>query len=137
MANDKPFKNTYLIDMDKLSKQPFNFMPNGAILPIEQKNGVALTSDTPKLFSERFAAKMVKEYSILSNIIGKQNARTIVEYLDMDGNPILTLYPTNDTELHKNDWSHIDSRVLPEIQHIIEQRQKLINKYKLSRTTRK
>jgi hypothetical protein len=126
------FKNTYVIDMAKLLKQPFKFMPNGAILPIETKNGEHVTDEVPKLFSERLVKKMINEYPDLSDSIGTVTARTIIEYLDVNGKPILTLYPTNDTELHTNDWTHIDGRVLPEIQTLIQQRQNLINKHKES-----
>lgn len=132
MADARPFKNTYVIDMGKLLKQPFNFMPNGTILPIETKNGEHVTDAVPKLFSERLVKKMINEYPDLSDSIGSLTARTIIEYMDVNGQPILTLYPTNDTELHTNDWTHIDGRVLPEIQGIIEQRQKLVSKYKAS-----
>lgn len=133
MANeDTPFKNTYVIDMGKLLTHPFNFMPNGTILPIETKNGEHVTDEVPKLFSERLVKKMINEYPDLSDSIGSLTARTIIEYIDVNGQPVLTLYPTNDTELHTNDWTHIDGRVLPEIQSIIAQRQKLVSRYKLS-----
>ncbi|MBO4745657.1 MAG: hypothetical protein J5613_01125 [Alphaproteobacteria bacterium] len=133
MANeDTPFKNTYVIDMGKLLTHPFNFMPNGTILPIETKNGEHVTDEVPKLFSERLVKKMINEYPDLSDSIGSLTARTIIEYMDVNGQPVLTLYPTNDTELHTNDWTHIDGRVLPEIQSIIAQRQKLVSRYKLS-----
>lgn len=129
---NRPFKNTYIIDMEKLLNKPLTFMPNGTILPIEKKNGKAVTDEVPKLFSERFVKKMIKEYPNLSDVIGVVSARTVIEYLDQDGTPVLTLYPTNDTDLHKNDWTRIDSRVLPEVQHIIERRQRQMNMYKLS-----
>ncbi|MBO4480106.1 MAG: hypothetical protein J5742_00585 [Alphaproteobacteria bacterium] len=131
MTTPASFKNTYVIDMEKLSKRPFGYLLNGTtILPIELKNGqeITATEEMQVFFAGRFVEKMVKQYKDLSKILGNTDARTILEYLDNTGKPIMTLYPTNDVDLHTHNWDNIDSNVLPDIQNTINQRKMLIGK---------
>lgn len=116
------YKQIYLIDMDEVSKRPFDRVPSGILLPIVHNNG------QPKIFSEHFAIKTVKSYPSLSKIIGEQDARTIIDYLDTDGNPIVTLYPTNDVDLHRNDWTKFSTDGFNDLQRTIQARQSLIAK---------
>lgn len=100
-----PFKNVYLIDMKKLAKQPIDWTPNGAVLPIEKMNDIP-TDDKAvftKLFSERHTKRMIDQYPVLFPIINRK-ARTIIEYIAADGKPLITLYPNADVDIHNQDW---------------------------------
>lgn len=100
-----PFKNIYLIDMRKLAKQPIDWTPNGAVLPIEKMNNIPTDNKTvfTKLFSERHTKRMIDQYPVLFPII-THDARTIIEYISADGKPLITLYPNADVDIHNADW---------------------------------
>ncbi|MBO4700896.1 MAG: hypothetical protein J5620_04080 [Alphaproteobacteria bacterium] len=100
-----PFKNEYMIDMAKLSKQPTNYTLNGILLPIEKINGNVVT-DTPKmtkLFAERPAKRMIEQYPVLFPMTNR-DARTVIEYIATDGHALITLFPNADVEIHDQDW---------------------------------
>lgn len=100
-----PFKNEYMIDMAKLSKQPINYTLNGILLPIEKINGNVVT-DAPKmtkLFAERPAQRMIEQYPVLFPMTNR-DARTVIEYIATDGHALITLFPNADVEIHDHDW---------------------------------
>lgn len=110
-----PFKNIYLIDMKKLVKQPINWTPNGAVLPIEKMNDVPADEKTvfTKLFSERHTKRMIDQYPILFPIINR-DARTIIEYIAENGKPLITLYPNADVDIHDQNWQEYLTRAAKE-----------------------
>ncbi len=99
------FKNTYVIDMRALSERPVQWTENGAILPIESINGAAPATpeESIKLFAERPVRRMLDQYSVLFPMVNKA-AQTITEYIDLDGKPLITLYPNNDVYKNNDDW---------------------------------
>ena len=120
------FKNTYVIDMNKLRSHPIEWTPSGAILPIESKNGAlpASPEDGYKLFAERQVRRMLEQYSILAPTVKKNEANTITEYLDLNGKPLITLYPNNDTYTHDINWQSGLSIAALEDLHAVYARQK-------------
>lgn len=116
-----PFKNEYMIDMDKLSKQPTNYTLNGILLPIEKING----NETPKmtkLFAERQAKRMVEQYPILFPMINR-DARTVIEYIATDGHALITLFPNADIDIHDTNWQeHLTKTALEDLYNIYNRR---------------
>lgn len=126
------FKNVYVINMNEVTNRPFDCLIDGKVLlPIETKNGATFKLEEgqmPVLFSEHFARKMVKQFPDLSKILNDPDARTIIEYLDNNGKQIMTLYPTNDVDLHTRNWGKFDPNILPDVQKIVDARKELIGK---------
>ena len=124
-------KNVYVINMSELNRH-FDYLRDGKVrLPIETKNGVPFKSEEgqkPILFSGRFAGKMVKQFPYLSKILGDPDARTIIEYMDDNGTLIMTLYPTNDVDLHTCNWGTFNSDILPDVHNIVDTRNELIGR---------
>ncbi len=132
MAEPITFKNTYVINMNELKKRPFDCLQKGALLPVEQKNGEPGTADLV-LFSEHadfYVKRMIREYPSLSQTIGEQDARTIIVYLSKAQKPIMTLFPTNETDIITDIWNDVDDGVLPDATAIIDNRTKLIKQFK-------
>ncbi|MBO7509238.1 MAG: hypothetical protein J6T57_03115 [Alphaproteobacteria bacterium] len=103
------FKNTYVIDMDALHNKPLKWTARGILLPIKLKNGVKPKSSTEseKLFTERPVLRMIEQYPVLFPMVNR-NANTITEYVDTNGNSLVSIYPNNDIETHDQDWkSHL------------------------------
>lgn len=119
------FKNTYVIDMRALREHPIQWTTNGAILPIESKNGVAprTPEESEKLFSERQTRRMLDMHPILFPMVNKA-AQTITEYLDYDGKPSVTLYPNNDIYPNKADWQMYIGRMALDDLRTVYERQK-------------
>lgn len=139
MAEQITFKDTYVIDMNTLKKRPFACLQNGVVLPVEQKNGKPDTTDLT-LFSKRAEiciAHMIEEYPTLSQKLGDQEARTIIVYVSKANKPIMTLFPTNDTDVITNIWNDVDDGVLPDATAIMGKRQEMINKFKERNRTKK
>lgn len=133
------FKDTYIVNMDELKKRPFNCLPNGALLPIEQKNGEPNT-DNLILLSEHvdfYVKRMIKEYPLLSQTIGEKEARTIIVYVSKAKKPIMTLFPTNETDIITPVWNDVDGGVLPDATSIIEKRKQLMKKFQEQNQTKK
>jgi len=127
MAQKEPtYKNTYVIDMEKVLNDRLMWTVLGASLPILTKNNKP--ENSVKMLSERLAKKMVKQYEQLSKIIGKTDAATIIEYLDTNGRPLITLYPTNDVDVHNNDWSNLAASAMADLQRIHDERIAMINR---------
>lgn len=127
MAPKEPlYKNTYIIDMDRVLKNRTTWSVSGANLPVLQKNDKPDTSI--KELSERCVRKMIKQFDQLSKIIGKTGASTIIEYLDTNGKPVITLYPTNDIDVHNTDWTNFSSHAMADLQRVHDERMILINR---------
>lgn len=113
------FKNVYVINMNEVTNRHFDCLRDGKVrLPIETKNGATFKSEEgqkPILFSGRFAGKMVKQFPYLSKILNDPDARTIIEYMDNNGTRIMTLYPTNDVDLHTRNWGEFNPNILPDV----------------------
>lgn len=124
--NTTPFKNVYLIDMQKLAKQPIAWTTAGAILPIEQINGVATDNQVKftKLFSERHTKRMIEQYPILFPMLNR-DARTIIEYIAGDGHALITLYPNADLDIHDQNWQeHLNRIALDDLRTTYDKRKK-------------
>lgn len=122
------YKNVYLVDMDKVINNRVNWMIMGGALPISQKNDSALSEVKP--LSERFVKKMIRQYDMLSTAIGAKNASTIIEYLDASGAAVVTLYPTNDIDVHKTDWSNLPQSAIDDLYKIHNERTALLTRFK-------
>ena len=123
------FKNTYVIDMRALRGRPIEWTEKGAILPIESKNGSLPTSpeDTHKLFAEHQTRRMIEQYSILFPIVNKA-AQTITEYLDVNGNPLITLFPNNDIYKNNDDWQmHLSRTALDDLRNLYERQKRTMD----------
>lgn len=124
------FKNVYVINMSEVLNRHFDCLRDGKVLlPIETKNGATFKLEEgqkPILFSERFAGKMVKQFPYLSKILDDPDARTIIEYMDNNGTRIMTLYPTNDVDLHTCNWGTFNPDILPDVHNIVDARKELI-----------
>ena len=119
-----PFKNEYMIDMDKLKKQPTDYTLNGILLPIEKINGAAVTEapKMTKLFAERQAKRMVEQYPILFPMINR-DARTVIEYIATDGHALITLFPNADVDVHDTNWQeHLTKTALEDLYTIYNKR---------------
>ena len=123
------YKNVYVIDMAQISKNRAAWAVLGTALPIVTKNGVS-TSDNHLKLSERCVRKMISQYDILSNALGATDASTIIEYLDKAGKPVVTLYPTNDIDVHNTDWTNVPSAAIEDLHKIHDMRIALLKKFK-------
>lgn len=132
---DTSYKNVYLVDMDKVINNRVHWSILGGVLPIAKKNGHALTEIKP--LSERCVKKMINQYDILSNALGTKNASTIIEYLDSTGTAIVTLYPTNDIDVHKTDWTNLSQVAIDELHKIHQERAELLTNFKNNMTKHK
>ncbi len=108
------FKNTYVIDMEKLNGgQPIIWTTNGGELPIKQQIS---NSVSPRLFSQRYAEQMIAQYPILFPVIGKNEACTIIEYVADNckpselGRPLVTIYPNGRIDVHEPGFETMLSR---------------------------
>ena len=130
MAETPVFKNTYVIDMKQLSAHPLTWTPNGRVeLPIETKNGIAPTDPNEKKhgFDERHANRMIKQYPVLFPIVNK-TARTVIEYLDSTGRPVLALYPSNDIDFYRdNRHQDLTPAALADLYTVCQEYKKFIN----------
>ena len=121
-----PFKNVYLIDMKKLAKNPIDWTPNGAVLPIEKVNGVPNDKKPvfTKLFSERHTKRMIEQYPVLFPMLNR-DACTIIEYIARDGHALITLYPNADLDIHDQDWQdHLTRPAIEDLREIYNKRKK-------------
>ena len=125
------FKDTYVINMTELKKRPFDCLPNGALLPIEQKNGKPHTGDLTLLSKhvDFYVKHMIQEYPLLSQTIGEKEARTIIVYVSKAKKPIMTLFPTNETDIITHVWDDVDDGVLPDATAIIDERKQLMSNF--------
>ena len=104
------YKNTYIIDMNKvLANHGKYVVPNNFTLPIIKRNG----QDTAPMeyitgCSVNCIATMVERFPRLEKRLGLIDASTVVQYLDKDGIPIVTLYPTGETDLLNPQWGNFD-----------------------------
>ncbi len=122
--NKAKFKNEYMIDMNKLNKQPTSYTLNGVLLPIEKINGADVTekSQLTKLFAERPALRMVEQYSVLFPMMNR-DARTIIEYVAKDGHALITLFPNADLDIHDKNWQeHLTENALADLLAIYNKR---------------
>ena len=127
------FKNVYVIDMKKVLDNIAFWFALGDQLPIFTKNGINADDNYfAEHLSERFVKKMIKQYDILSNALGSTDASTIIEYLDSSNKPVLTLYPTNDVDVHNRDWTHVSQNAIADLQKVHDNRVTLFNKFKNS-----
>ena len=127
------FKNVYVVDMKKVQDNIAFWFALGDRLPIFTKNGI--NSDDNYFvgnLSERFVKKMIKQYNILSDALGSTDASTIIEYLDNSNKPVLTLYPTNDVDVHNHDWTHVSQSAITDLQKVHDERVALLNKFQNS-----
>ena len=125
------FKKTYIINMNELKKRPFDCLQKGALLPIEEEDGKPKTTDLT-LFSEHadfYVKRMIKEYPSLSQTIGEKEARTVIVYVSKTNKPIMTLFPTNETDIITPVWNDVDEGVLPDATSIIEKRKQLMQNF--------
>ena len=102
------YKNTYVIDMDKvLANRDKYIMSDSSVLPIIMRNGQK-TSKTEYISGCSFTCieALIKQFAKLSKQVGKNDASTVVQYLDKSGVPIVTLYPTGDTDILNNKWAN-------------------------------
>ena len=95
------FKNVYVINMNEVPNRPFDCLIDG---------------------------KVVKQFPDLSKILDDPDARTIIEYMDNNGKRIMTLYPTNDVDLHTRNWGKFNPDILPDVQKIVDARKELIGR---------
>lgn len=119
------YKNTYIIDMDRVLQNRMTWTILGAGLPVIEKN--SQPEDSIKALSGRFVEKMIKNYEQLSKLIGKTDASTIIEYLDTNGRPVITLYPTNDVDVHNTDWSNLAPSAIADLQRIHNERALMVH----------
>lgn len=128
--NKNSYKNVYLIDIDRI-KNKVSTLLMGNTLPVIDQNATT-QNDTPtfKVFSERCVRKCIGQYNILSAALGNTTARTIIEYLDKSGKPLVTLYPTNDIDVHNNDWTNLSTVAFDDLHKTIQERTNLIKQYK-------
>ena len=132
MAQSSNFKNTYVVNLNELSKHPFTYLNNGIVLPVENKNGQK-TDEEFTIHSnraDRCIKQMCSSYPMLSQIIGDIAVRTVIEYVNKSGRQVMILYPTNENSLITNDWSNTDPDILPDAHKIINERKKVIEKMK-------
>ena len=122
------FKNTYLIDMDAVRTKPLEYTQNGIILPIKLKNGTKPASnESTKLFAERPVLRMLEQYPVLFPMVKNGAANTITEYLDTKGNPLICIYPNNDSEQYNQDWqSHFDANAMKDLITLYEEHKNTI-----------
>ena len=125
------YKNVYVIDMAQISKNRAEWTVFGTALPVTTKNGVA-TSDNNLKLSERCVRKMITQYNILSNALGATDASTIIEYLDKAGKPVVTLYPTNDIDVHNTDWTNVSPDAIEDLHKIHDMRIAMMRDFKNS-----
>ena len=127
------FKNVYVIDMQKVLNNMAFWFALGDQLPIFTKNGINADDNYfAGNLSERFVRKMIKQYDVLSGALGPTGASTIIEYLDSSNKPVLTLYPTNDVDVHNHDWTHVSQNAIVDLQKIHDERVTLLNKFQNS-----
>lgn len=125
------FKNVYVIDMNKVLSNRVTWTVLGAVLPVSSKNGTVPSGENfVKQLSERCVKKMIKQYDILSTALGETEASTVIEYLDKSGTPVVTLYPTNDIDVHNNDWTDLSPTAIDDLYKIHTQRVTALNKLK-------
>jgi hypothetical protein len=129
MANEQNnYKKVYIVDMARLKNNKVTTLLMGNILPIV--NQADATKPTFKEFSERCARKCINLHDILAAALGEETACTIIEYLDGAGKPIVTLFPTNDIDLHKNDWTNLSPAAFDDLHRTINERNAMMTKYK-------
>lgn len=104
------YKNTYVIDMEKvLARRGKYIVSNNSTLPIIKRNGQdAAPMEYITGCSVNCIATMVERFSRLQKRLGPIDASTIVQYLDKNGMPIVTLYPTGETDLLNPQWGNFD-----------------------------
>ena len=119
------YKNTYVIDMDRVIENRIMWTILGDGLPVIRKNDKP--DNSVKQLTERFVKKMIKQYEQLSQIIGKTQASTVIEYLDKSGKPLITLYPTNDVDMHNSDWSNLAEPAMADLTKTYSERFALLN----------
>jgi len=102
------YKNVYVIDMDKVLANRDKYVIYGnSALPIKKRNDVIISK--PEHItgcSLSSIENMVLKFNKLSKKIGETAASTVIQYLDESGAPVVTLYPTGETDLLSNKWSH-------------------------------
>lgn len=129
MANEQnTYKKVYIVDMARLKNNKVTTLLMGNILPIV--NQADATKPTFKEFSERCVRKCIEQYNILAAAFGTQTACTIIEYLDGAGKPIVTLFPTNDIDVHNNDWTNLSPAAFDDLHRTINERNAMMTKYK-------
>lgn len=134
MANEQnPYKKVYIIDMNRV-KSKVNALLMGNTLPIINPDDA--TKPTFKEFSERCVRKCINQYDILVAALGTQTAGTIIEYLDQSGKPLVTLYPTNDIDVHNNDWTNLPPVAFDDLHRTINERTAMLKRYKNTVLTR-
>lgn len=125
MAKKKAtFKNEYMIDMEKLNKQPTNYTINGILLPIEKINGTEVTDATnqTKVFAERQTNHMIEQYNVLFPMINR-DARTVIEYIASDGHALITLFPNSELYIHDQNWQeHLSKDALADLANTYNKR---------------
>ena len=118
------FKNEYLIDMSKLSKQPTSYALNGILLPIKKINGNLVTENPKltKLFAERPTKRMIEQYPVLFPMTN-HDAHTIIEYIAADGHALITLFPNSDLDIHDQDWQeHLTITAMEDLREMYNKR---------------
>ena len=102
------YKNVYVIDMDKvLANQDKYVIYGNSALPIKKRNDVIISKPEHITGCSLSSIEtMVAKFRKLSKKIGETAASTVVQYLDETGTPVVTLYPTGETDLLNNKWSH-------------------------------
>lgn len=104
------YKNTYVIDMDKVMTNRSKYVMSGnSTLPITKRNGLDVAkTEYITGCSLTCIASLVERFSKLSKRIGKKDASTVIQYLDKFGVPIVTLYPTGETDVLNTQWGNFD-----------------------------
>lgn len=129
MANEQnTYKKVYTVDMARLKNNRATALLMGNILPIVNQNDA--TKPPFKEFSERCARKCINLHDILAAALGEETACTIIEYLDEAGKPIVTLFPTNDIDVHNNDWTNLSPDALDDLRKTMKERSDMMAKYK-------
>lgn len=130
----QPYKNTYLVDMATVLKNPSKYtLSDNISLPIIKRNGQD-TKDFISGCSYPCVTQMLKKYRRLSEIIGATEAGTLIEYLDTNGKPLLILYPTNETDLHNPSWSLFSLDAQKDMRDIQSKREEQIANFKKQTT---
>jgi len=129
MANEQnTYKKVYRLDMDWVKNNGVPALLMGNMLPIVNQNDA--TKPTFTEFSERCARKCISQHKTLVAALGEETACTIIEYLDGAGKPIVTLFPTNDIDLHKNDWTNLSPAALDDLHKTMKERNAMMAEYK-------
>lgn len=107
--SNQVYQRVYQIDMNKLNKMPIVEVTPGDGVELPILNPMPTT--TPILFNAHYARIMKDQYDILFPKI-QNYAAQIIEFVDSDGKPLLTIYPNKTMDFHKRQddlfLAHID-----------------------------